>query len=194
MLKWSDIATVIVTCPARMESALSVYAEWPGSCVLQTDDGRGWRANQTDAIRRAVKMSRSWCVVCEDDVELGPELPSLPEMLSGLSPDIMVACLYCTDKVRKPDGWIRYQPFTSVCNAYRTEFADKFAIWLTSWWQTSPPYGVGWALQHFLKIHGGMAVRSMPSLVQHLDMPSTIWTKRKPRRRSVSYDAAYRQI
>jgi len=189
MLEWKDISSVLVSCDQRVEMRDAIIRKWPTPMLLQIDNGCGWRENQTRAIEAAT--IGTWVVVCEDDVELGPELPMLPDLLCELTPSIGAACLYCTDKKLKQFGWIPYRPFTSVCNVYRISFALEFAAWLRNeWWPSDPPYGVGWALRHFLKIKKMQAVRSMPSLVQHTDAESCIW-KKKPKRISVSYEEAY---
>ena len=174
-ITWDQIGIAIVTCPKRAGMAEQLQAMLPVPAKISMDIERNKR-----------------CLGRDNYVEVGPELIKLPDYLASLGPKDAGLWLYVTDKLLKPRGVLPYSPMSSVAVAYDGRKLPDMIEFLKVWWAVPRQYGTGFAVANYLKRAGLTATRTMPSLVDHRDGESVIGSRKKPERRSVSFDQAYR--
>ena len=193
-ITWDQIGIAIVTCPKRAGMAEQLQAMLPVPAKISMDIERNKRCLGRDNYIVAMQSLAGcrWALVLEDDVEVGPELIKLPDYLASLGPKDAGLWLYVTDKLLKPRGVLPYSPMSSVAVAYDGRKLPEMIEFLKVWWAVPRQYGTGFAVANYLKRAGLTAKRTMPSLVDHRDGESVIGSRKKPERRSVSFDQAYR--
>jgi len=191
---WNQIGVAIVTCPKRAGMAEQLQTKLPVQAKISVDIERNGRCVGRDNYIAAMQslVGCRWALVLEDDVEVGPELINLPEYLAELGPKDGGLWLYVTDKTLKPRGILPYSPMSSVAVAYDGRKLLAIIEFLKTWWAVPRPYGTGFAIANYLRHAGLTARRTMPSVVDHLDGESVIASRKKPKRRSVSFERAYR--
>ena len=186
----------IVACPQRAEHVEKIKAAIGRDVTVFMDEIHP-KGDCTFCVNNHIRTlegmadSRSeWVIVLEDDIEIGDNFHNADRWLKQAAPNVAGVWLYVSDKALQAPGLLPYEPFTTQAVAYRTNHLRPIANFMREYWNRDRKYGTGYAIRLYMKSVKAKAMRTMPSLVDHLDFPSLIWTKRKPPKISVSYRMA----
>jgi hypothetical protein len=200
MVAWDEIGLVIYTCPRRAGMAEAIQDKLPKPAAISMDIDRplGLVVGRDNFINALAMLEASsgnqWGVVLEDDIVIGPDFERLPEWLDACSATDGMLFLYASD--RQYIAGKKVIPYSSPMSclgvAFRQCILRSVIDFLKLWFSVERPYGSGYALGNFLKRSRWTAKRTMPSLIDHLDIASAIRSNKKRELRSKSFDVAYR--